>query len=166
MTDSRAVLETVTETTNSIASFVRTVAEWVRERNWINLISLLLAVIVLAWISRAGISKFFGEKASQWFVWLCLGVVVLFSLAVAVAVFIKPKLPSTTPLGERTAIKGLRAFAQKDAAIFRKLERDRDINSCLAMLRDGEFRIGILWGESGNGKSSLLQAGLMPELTK
>ncbi|HAC62744.1 MAG TPA: hypothetical protein DCF68_04225 [Cyanothece sp. UBA12306] len=165
MVDIKTVLETITDTTSSIAAFVQTVAEWIRDRNWINLICLLLSIIILGWLSREGISNFFGEEASQWFIWLCFATGILFSFAVLVAVFNKPKLPLNPPLGEQIAIKGLRSFTQKDSAIFRKLERNQDISSCLSMLKDREFRIGILWGESGCGKSSFLQAGLMPELT-
>jgi len=67
---------------------------------------------------------------------------------------------------ERPAIKGLLSFGPGDVEIFSRLERNQDIKSCLNLLEDENFRLGILWGESGCGKTSFLQAGLIPELTK
>ncbi|MGB5595961.1 MAG: tetratricopeptide repeat protein [Crocosphaera sp.] len=149
----------------SLVSLVQMVAELIRERKWVELICLILSVIIVGWVSREAINKFLGENASRWFIWVCLGVILLFSVAVLIAVFNKPKLTSDSPVEEQVAIKGLRPFTQKDAEVFSKLQRNKSINACLGMLQDREFRIGILWGESGCGKSSFVQAGLMPKLT-
>jgi hypothetical protein len=153
-----SVLETLKKTTESIAGFVRTVAGWIREKNWVNLISLILAVIILGWLSRAAIAKFLGEQKSQWFLWICLAVGIFFIIAVIVAVFAQPSLPDTaTSPVERQAIKGLLSFTQTDAEIFSQLERNQDIKVCLRTLNDTNFRLGILWGESGCGKTSFLR---------
>jgi tetratricopeptide (TPR) repeat protein len=143
------------------------VAGWIRDEKWPDLISFVLAVVILGYLGRAAIIKFFGEQNSQWFFWVVLVVVVLFAVAVVVAVFQKSSLVSTkeNPL-ERPAIKGLLSFGSGDVEIFSRLERNQDIKSCLNLLEDENFRLGILWGESGCGKTSFLQAGLIPELTK
>ncbi|MBE9210906.1 hypothetical protein IQ244_31290, partial [Nostoc sp. LEGE 06077] len=159
------VLETIKKTTESIAGFVQTVAGWIREKKWVELISLILATIILAWVSREAIAKFLGEQNSRWFFWICLAVGILFSVAVVVAVVVKPSLSNAAqnPV-ERQAIKGLLSFTSNDAEIFSKLQRHQDIRNCLRILNDANFRIGILWGESGCGKTSFLQAGLIPQL--
>ncbi len=63
-----------------------------------------------------------------------------------------------------TAIKGLRAFRRSDQLVFARLQRESALAGCLAAIIDSEFRFGILSGESGCGKSSFLQAGLLPSL--
>ena len=166
MENFKAILESITETMKSLVSLVQMVAELIREKKWVELICLILAVIIVGWVSREVIKSIFNiEEYPQWFIWGCLGVILLFCIAVLIAVFNKPKLRSDSPFEEQVAIKGLRPFTQKDAEVFSKLERNKSINACLSMLQDREFRIGILWGESGCGKSSFIQAGLMPKLT-
>ncbi|MDJ0661996.1 MAG: hypothetical protein QNJ42_21295 [Crocosphaera sp.] len=166
MDNFKTILATITATMESLLSFVQMVAEAIREKNWVKLICLILAIVVVVGCSWGAIHKLLSEKASQVFILVCIVVGILFSLAVTIAVFNKPKLTSTAPLGEQIAIKGLRAFTKEDAEIFRELERNTDIKNCLLMLKDREFRIGILYGESGCGKSSFIQAGLIPELSK
>lgn len=82
------------------------------------------------------------------------------TVAIAVATYPKPKVKSFRSSG---AIKGLQSFDLKDAHIFSKLGRTQEINKYWTSIQDEEFRFGILTGESGCGKSSLLQAGLLPQ---
>ncbi|NUO79086.1 SUMF1/EgtB/PvdO family nonheme iron enzyme, partial [candidate division KSB1 bacterium] len=60
----------------------------------------------------------------------------------------------------RTALKGLRPFDKEDAELFQSLQRERELHDCLSAITDREFRLGILFGESGCGKTSFVQAGL------
>ena len=64
----------------------------------------------------------------------------------------------------RTALKGLRPFDKDDAELFQRLQRERELHDCLVALTDRDFRLGILFGESGCGKTSFVQAGLWPML--
>jgi Fe2+ or Zn2+ uptake regulation protein len=165
--DLNVIADSLKKNTETITSFIKMVAGWIRDKQWVELISFVLAAVILGYLGRAAIIKFFGEQDSQWFLWVVLVVVVLFTVAVVVAVFQKSSLVSTkeNPV-ERPAIKGLLSFGPGDVEIFSRLERNQDIKSCLNLLEDDNFRLGILWGESGCGKTSFLQAGLIPELTK
>ena len=66
----------------------------------------------------------------------------------------------------RSVIKGLRAFTSEDADLFLRLQRQHQIAECVHCISDPEFRLGILFGESGCGKTSFLQAGLIPTLSR
>jgi hypothetical protein len=94
-----------------------------------------------------------------------LTVFVPFALAFFIALATKPK--ATSPgisLSERSAIKGLTTFSFNDAELFEQLGRKRVIREMLDSLCNANFHFGILSGESGCGKSSLLQAGIWPHL--
>jgi hypothetical protein len=165
--DPNGIIESLKKNTETITSFVKMVAGWIRDKQWIELISFVLSAVILGYLGRAAIAQFLGEQNSQWFIGVVGIVALLFVLAVVVAVFQKSSLVSNkeNPL-ERPAIKGLLSFGPGDVEIFSRLERNQDIKSCLNSLEDNDFRIGALWGESGCGKTSFLQAGLIPELTK
>ena len=74
--------------------------------------------------------------------------------------------------------KGLRSFDQHDADFFLELlpgPRDRDgLPDSIRFWKDRieesdldqTFRVGLIYGPSGSGKSSLVKAGLLPLLTK
>ncbi len=61
-------------------------------------------------------------------------------------------------------IKGLHHFNFDDADIFKALQRNDDIETCLNGIMQSGFRFGVLSGESGCGKTSFLRAGLHPAL--
>lgn len=67
--------------------------------------------------------------------------------------------PVATP-GEGQAFRGLLPFLPADRDLF--FGREREIQALLTMTGGPDFRFGVLHGESGSGKTSLLQAGLVP----
>ena len=66
----------------------------------------------------------------------------------------------TTPKG--AAFRGLVPFQEADRDRF--YGRQTDTHALFEMIAHGEFRFGVLFGESGSGKTSLLKAGLLPRL--
>ena len=84
--DLNAIAESLKKNTETITSFVKMVAGWIRDKQWVELISFVLSVVILGYLGRAAIIKFFGEQDSQWFFWVVSVVVILFIVAVAVAV--------------------------------------------------------------------------------
>ena len=67
----------------------------------------------------------------------------------------------TEPLRDRNPYKGLRAFGEPDAPDF--FGRDALVDRLLASLRDSTRLISLV-GPSGSGKSSVVAAGLIPQL--
>ncbi len=63
-----------------------------------------------------------------------------------------------------SAIKGPLSFQPSDASIFKNLERQNEIQQYSNSILQPFFRIGILTAPSGCGKSSLLNAGILPAL--
>ncbi|MEO0801099.1 MAG: hypothetical protein AAFY57_02325 [Cyanobacteria bacterium J06642_2] len=94
--------------------------------------------------------------------------VVCFGLAFAIAILRKPERSQVTFISpaEGSAIKGLRAFEAEDAEVFARLQRGPILKELVQTLSGSEFKFGILSGTSGAGKTSLLRAGVVPELRK
>jgi WD40 repeat protein/DNA-binding winged helix-turn-helix (wHTH) protein len=60
------------------------------------------------------------------------------------------------------AFRGLLPFTENDAAHF--YGREIDVLSLAGMALHSDFRAGVVYGESGCGKTSVLRAGLIPKL--
>ena len=158
-------------TTEDLVAFGGWVVELIRTRNWPVLLALAEAILILfCWpggvLSKA-LKPFF--DLLPWYPSLFWFAVVAIPItAVAVALRTMPHhLPGQqTPetVTEHRAIKGLRPFTQDDAEIFRRLQRQQDLKDCCETLESSSFRFGKLVGKSGCGKTSFLQAGLIPVL--
>ena len=64
------------------------------------------------------------------------------------------------PLQPHAALRGLLPFEEGDELP----GRARDVQELNTLVASSAFRFGVLWGESGCGKTSLLRAGLAPQL--
>jgi serine/threonine protein kinase len=65
-------------------------------------------------------------------------------------------------LPQGAAFRGLLPFQEADRDRF--YGRDIDISAVLEKVMHREFRFGVLYGDSGCGKTSLIQAGILPRL--
>ncbi len=111
-----------------------------------------------------GLGKSLLNGLSPWYApafWAFVTILFITTLVIAV----RQKKPVVVPpTGRNTPVKGLRPFQFRDAELFTRLQREDALQVCLANVTDSEFRMGILSGESGAGKTSFLQAGLWPRL--
>ncbi|MBD2072119.1 hypothetical protein H6F93_32130 [Leptolyngbya sp. FACHB-671] len=163
--------DAIKETTEKLATFVQWIAQLIQSRNWFTI--LLLLDVVLLFAANPGVAgklltTFFPQQTlpEQYpgLFWLTLGLIFVVALVVAVRTMPQPAADATD-FTERKAIKGLRPFSAEDAEIFAQLQRNRSLKECLESITSSTFRFGILMGESGSGKTSFLQAGLLPKLS-
>ncbi len=96
--------------------------------------------------------------------WLLAGVLFFWAIYEAARIKQDSLTQDDEKFTEFKAIKGLRPFTKEDREIFQQLGRDLPLKECLAEINRDSFRFGILLGESGCGKTSFLQAGLIPQL--
>ena len=149
--------------------FVKLVAENLRYGSWTKRFVTIGGVAFLAFnpFTVGKIGEVFGvRELPQWY-WTSfyggMGGIAVGAVGAAIVTLPKRTLEA---MPERQAIKGLRSFEFKDAEIFKRLERGRDVQECLDAIDTEDLRLFLLMGESGVGKSSLLQAGLMPNFGK
>lgn len=89
------------------------------------------------------------------------GLALLCFLAASGARWHRPTRPiQSRPSG--TAFRGLLPFQEADRDRF--YGRDLDAAALFDLVAHNEFRFGVLFGDSGCGKTSLLRAGLLPKL--
>lgn len=75
----------------------------------------------------------------------------------------RKKVPTTvSTMITAAAFRGLLPFHEADRDRF--YGRDDDIAAVFEIIRHPDFRFGVLFGQSGSGKTSLLRAGLLPVL--
>ncbi|MEO0538658.1 MAG: hypothetical protein AAF215_32965, partial [Cyanobacteria bacterium P01_A01_bin.123] len=174
----------IQKSVEEVLKFLRWIAELIVTKNWFALLGLLtisiyclftppeLNVLSILGGDRGGwLTRLFEQDGGlpSWyvpgFVLIELGLIVS-ALVIAVRSMPKPDGGKLADVAERKAIKGLRPFSSEDAAIFAKLQRTQSLRDCLESITSKTFRFGILMGESGCGKTSFLQAGLWPQLSK
>ena len=61
-------------------------------------------------------------------------------------------------------IKGPHSYQTSDRAIFKRLQRERELGECLKALTHQEMRVCVLSGRTGCGKTSFIQAGVRSAL--
>lgn len=158
----------IRETVQAQEGFFQWFAQAWREKNWLRLLLISEAVFLIllnpktsAWaLATIGVQL----PGLYTFVWLAICALIFIGAAVvALRTRITPKLVS---IDERRTIKGLRPFHFGDAEIFDDLQRTEIIRECASAIADTQFRFGVLSGQSGSGKTSFLQAGLWPTLTR
>ncbi|MGH9852361.1 MAG: ATP-binding protein, partial [Blastocatellia bacterium] len=160
--------EAIKETVGKLDQFIAYLIEVLRGKNWTTKLLLLDALLFAAFnpVVFREILELFGAtqlpEAYPLYFWLVIGAV--FLVAVVAAWRARPKEKTRRDLAERSAIKGLLPYGKDDAALFARLQRENDLTECSQAITASDFRFGVLCGESGNGKTSFLQAGLWPKL--
>jgi len=99
------------------------------------------------WITRLQIAMY------------AIGVIAFVYGAVRIWRLVNP--PELPPAKDRpSAIKGPMAFTEADGDLFRKLERETELQKLLGFVLDNQILMFVVRGASGAGKTSLLRAGL------
>ncbi|QUY42107.1 AAA family ATPase [Acaryochloris marina] len=153
-----------------MAQLLRWIAELVRQRNWYMLLVLVgVGLALLTHFGRDQLNQFIKpeyQTAFSFFLWGGVVLIILVALGFALKTLPRTQPPNLEDLAERKAIKGLRPFSQDDAEIFARLQRERLLQTCVEVITSSDFRFGILVGESGCGKTSVLQAGILPQFLR
>lgn len=127
----------------------------------------ILFVLTLSFASPPVASKVFSifEAAlpASYTSFYYIGLGVLAVVTIVVGYFTLPKDQPVQPPVK--TIRGLLPLGSGDRDLFKKLCREVDVAKILSALGSDRFRLGVLVGTSGSGKSSLLRAGIVPRLS-
>ena len=164
------ILDSIKDKTETVVNTVEWFAQILRGGTWVTKL-LVLDVLLFFFLDPASPSSLLQYLPPQlgvpdWYPRVLRPVMgLIFLLAIIVAYRTIPsKAEIPAAFGERKAIKGLRPFDFEDSEVFARLQRETMLQECFATITDRNFRIGVLCGESGCGKTSFLQAGLWPRL--
>lgn len=116
-----------------------------------------------ALISTVFLGKIDNETNNLWIYVIAAVIVVLIWIGWFIRRRYKHKQLSKHNLqqNDKSAFNGALSYSRDDKDRF--FGRHTDIISLLTQIKQDEYHLGILYGESGTGKTSLIQAGIMPQ---
>jgi hypothetical protein len=157
----------IREAVEKLEGFLTWLVDTWRSKNWLRVLLLVETLCMLflnPLVLREG-AKLLDVPIPKWYtiVWT-IWIASIFVIAGLLAAK-GPVATLSSDVAEHQVIRGLRPYTRTDAKIFNRLQRHDILRECLTSICDQEFRLGILSGESGSGKSSFLQAGLLPTLS-
>gem|GEM_PF-637244 len=164
----------IKQSTETLSTFVRWIAELIVAKNWFTLLILMAIANLFLFkldggIALKGIKSLFAiTPLPTWYspvFWAVEGGLILGALTIAIRTLPKAAQSAPVQIPNYKAIKGLRPFTQDDAEVFAQLQRQGNLRACIDSVTSPGFRFGILHGVSGCGKTSFLQAGLLPRLS-
>ncbi len=126
-----------------------------RFRKWIA----ATGAIVLA---AAALAFLFGQRGAGRSLDLALSILALLCFAAAFAARRYRPIGPPQTRSSGAAFRGLLPFQEADRDRF--YGRDVETAALFDLITNNEFRFGVLFGDSGSGKTSLLRAGLTPRL--
>lgn len=155
----------ITKSVEESEKLIKLVAESIRHNNWIKIIA-LLGVAFIALFNPYSYRILSGNALTpQYWLFFLAIILVLFFLAVFVEIRTRPRpLRPVRELTAQTPIKGLLPFDSADVRLFRMLQREDFARECLQSITADNFHFGVLYGESGVGKTSLIRAAIGPQL--
>jgi len=165
-------VKSVKEVTEQSVGFMEWTADQLRKKSWPTLLTLLGVALLLFGAPasvQTGADFLLGKEYLQehplptdYKLYWGAAVAAVFLVAFVVVYRTRPRVSAGTglSLGDGGAIKGLLSFVKEDAEIFERLGRNSQLRFCLDAVCTPGFRFGILQGESGCGKSSLLAQSL------
>lgn len=163
-------LESIKKTQEIFSSSIRWAIQNLRSNSISEKLSLLAAIILVAGnrITVSGVLTVITnwQLPHSYSLYWAITIVLLLVSAFLVAWKSRPVETAEKKLLESKTLKVLTPFDRTDEAIFSKLQRNVEILDCTQAITHPEFRFGILRGDSGNGKTSFLKAGLWPALLK
>lgn len=127
-----------------------------RMRKWIagaGAIALMAAAVDFFFLQHQGVG---------WSRGFALSILALLCFAAAYAAGRGRSIGSSQSTANVGAFRGLLPFQEADRDRF--YGRDVDTASVFGMIAHEQFHFGVLFGESGSGKTSLLRAGVLPKL--
>jgi hypothetical protein len=141
-----------------------------RRTNWATRL-LLLSTLLLATFNTIFLRNILdlstgAQLSKNYSLYFWLAISAAFILAAVSLWRARPKKAPALTLAAPSAIKGLLAFDMADEEVFARLQRHNELLECAQAITGQNFRFGILSADSGNGKTSFLQAGLLPTLQK
>src|SRR5882724_5765183 len=149
------------------------IVDWVagiwHSKNWVRKLVLVDVLLFIAFnpsfptVLRILPGSFIPLHYELYF-WAVIGL--FFVIALVIGIRAKSAQSALPELDKRSPIKGLLPFDTADEAVFAGLQRHNELIECQQAIIDHNFRLGILSADSGNGKTSFLQAGLLPALQK
>lgn len=155
-----------------VEQFINDLAESFREKRWVKILSLggvVFAFLLYPTLVERGL-ELLGSKKPEWYSYLIWGMLTasFFVAAFLVALLTKKRQEPETTTTATSIIKGLLPYTntKEDAEWFAKLQRGTILHDSIRFCAGEDFRLAILSGESGVGKTSFLQAGLLPNLNE
>jgi hypothetical protein len=155
--------ESIKKRVEDLSGIVDWVAEIWHSKNWVRRLLLLDVLLLTAFYVLKGIPGLFIPDNYSLYIWAVFGI--FFVVALIIGIRAKSVRPVPPPPDKRSPIKGLLAFDTADEEVFARLQRHNELLECAQVITNHNFRFGILSADSGNGKTSFLQAGLSPAVS-